>query len=151
MRALTAAPSALEVTRVDARTLLVRLEPRTLQHAPFSRYHRAEELRFAVGDRIELTGFTVEILGLNAAGDPNELAYRFRVPLEDASLRWPRVARRPLRAWRPPAPGETRAPLARGTGARSSAGRASAYFSSFRPYPRIVRAMIRCWIWPVPS
>jgi hypothetical protein len=25
------------------------------------------------------------------------------------------------------------------------------YFSSFRPYPRIVRAMIRCWICPVPS
>lgn len=106
LRALAAVPSAMEVTRADARTLHVRLEP-GLFAGPFTRYHRAEELRFTVGHRIELTGFSVEILGLNAAGDPNELAYRFAVPLEDASLRWLAWQDGLYVPWRPPAPGET--------------------------------------------
>lgn len=106
LRALAAVPSALEATRVDARTLRVRLEA-GLFSVPFTRYHRAGELRFAVGDRIELTGFAVEILGLNDAGDPNELAYRFAVPLEDESLRWLAWQDGVYVPWLPPAPGET--------------------------------------------
>jgi len=106
IRALAAVPSALEVTRVDARTLHVRLEP-GLFRGPFTRYHRAEELRFTVGDRIELTGFAVEILGLNDAGDPNELSYRFAVPLEDPTLRWLAWQDGLYVPWTPPAPGAT--------------------------------------------
>jgi hypothetical protein len=106
LRALVAAPSALAVRRVDARTLHVQLEP-GLFGGPFTRYHRAEEVRFAVGERIELTGFSVEILSLNEAGDPNELAYRFAVPLEDASLRWLAWRDGVYVPWRPPAAGET--------------------------------------------
>jgi len=106
LRALAAVPSAMELTRVDASTLRVRLEP-GLFNVPFTRYHRAEELRFAVGDRIELTGFAVEILGLNTDGDPNELEYGFAVPLEDASLRWLAWRDGAYVPWTPPAPGES--------------------------------------------
>jgi hypothetical protein len=86
-----------------------------LFNVPFTRYFRAPELRFEEGERIELAGFSVEILGLNAAGDPNELRFRLAVPLEDPALRWLAWRDGSYVSWTPPAPGQTvRLPAPRG-------------------------------------
>jgi hypothetical protein len=40
------------------------------------------------GDRIRLDRMTVEVLAVDAAGLPRQVAFEFDVPLEDASLQW---------------------------------------------------------------
>jgi len=42
----------------------------------------------SIGEKICLTGLTIEITGLTQDNLPAEAAYRFDVPLEDTSLRW---------------------------------------------------------------
>lgn len=106
MRALAAGSSAMEVTRLDECSLRVRLT-RGLFPDDFSRYFRAAELRFAPSERIELSGFSVEIQSLDTSGDPNEIVYRFAVPLEDPALRWLRWDDGLYVSWRAPAVGET--------------------------------------------
>ncbi len=106
LRALVAGGSALAITRVDARSLRVELDA-GLFPTEFSRYFRSPELRFSVGERVELTDFGVEILSLDAAGDPNALLFRFAVPLEDGSLRWLYWSDGAYAPFRVPAPGET--------------------------------------------
>jgi len=49
---------------------------------------RSEEHPLRLGDRVELTAATVEITALTDDGRPAEATFRFRVPLEDDSLRW---------------------------------------------------------------
>lgn len=86
-----------------------------LFNVPMTRYHRAPEVRFASGDRVVLAGFSAEILGLNAAGDPEDLLFRFAVPLEDPSLRWLAWSDGLYAPWQPPAVGEsTRLAMPRG-------------------------------------
>jgi hypothetical protein len=41
-----------------------------------------------LGERVELTGMTVEVTALTADGRPAEARFRFDRPLEDPSLRW---------------------------------------------------------------
>jgi hypothetical protein len=106
LRALVAGTSAMEIVRVDATTLDVKIAE-GLFPSPWSRYYRSKQLGFSVGQRIELTGFSVEIRALNEAGDPHELRYRFAVPLEDSSLRWLRWGDGIYEPWQPPAPGES--------------------------------------------
>jgi hypothetical protein len=100
--------------RLDARTLRVKLDA-GLFPSPFSRYFRATEERFAIRQRVELAGFEVEIRHLNDAGDPDELLFRFAVPLDDTSLRWLEWRDGSYVPWRPPAVGESvRLPQAKG-------------------------------------
>ena len=106
MRALAGAPTAMEITRSDPRSVRVHLDD-GLFNVPMTRYYRAPELHFTRGKRVELTGFTVEIAGLNAAGDPNELVFHFAVPLEDPSLRWLAWRDGVYVPWKPPALGES--------------------------------------------
>jgi len=49
---------------------------------------RSEEHPLRLGDRVELTAATVEVTALTDDGRPAEATFRFRVPLEDDSLRW---------------------------------------------------------------
>ena len=42
----------------------------------------------ALGERVELTGMTVEITELSDDGRVMEASFRFAVRLEDSSLRW---------------------------------------------------------------
>ncbi len=106
VRALAAVPSRMRITGIDAHTLRVELDP-GLFAGPFTRYHRAAELRFAVGERIALSTFDVEITALNGAGDPRELVYRFDAPLGDPSLRWLVWREGRYAPWSPPPPGVT--------------------------------------------
>ena len=97
-----------EVTRPDARTLLIRPaggflaapgspEPgreaqqpwwgQTYGFPAFDRLFR-DETPMRVGQRIKLEGVGVEITAVTADGRPAEAAFRFPTPLEDPSLRW---------------------------------------------------------------
>jgi hypothetical protein len=104
--ALAGAPTAMEITRSDARTLRVHLDD-ALFNVPMTRYYRAPELRFAVGDRVALPGLSIEVLDVDAAGDPDTLRFRFDVALEDASLRWLAWHDGAWIPWRPPGIGES--------------------------------------------
>jgi hypothetical protein len=71
------------VERTDARTLLV-----TPEHGyPFVLLRDAAHA-FQVGDRVELSGVTVEVREIGEDRFPAQVAFVFEVPLEDASLLW---------------------------------------------------------------
>lgn len=106
VRALSAGSSDLEVGRVDANTLRVRLPLGLFPHA-FSRYYRGSQVGFSAGDRLELSDLTIEIEELNANGDPEVIVYRFHAPLEDPSLRWLRWLDGAYVPWTPPPPGSS--------------------------------------------
>ncbi|HWN67744.1 MAG TPA: hypothetical protein VNM90_08885, partial [Haliangium sp.] len=110
-RALILAPTvhALEVRRVDARTLAVRPRGGLLLPAgrapdgdeaaqpvfdvryafqQLDQVFRGPERPFVQGEAIALTGVTIEITELGAHGRPTEIRFRFADPLESPSLRW---------------------------------------------------------------
>ena len=43
---------------------------------------------FVVGEKVILTGMSVEVMKLTKEGWPLKVAYRFNAPLEDSSLVW---------------------------------------------------------------
>jgi hypothetical protein len=105
VRYLGAGPAALSLSRPDARTLLV--TPAGGYLTGFDPVFRGAQHPLRLGDTIALAGLTVAVRALTADGRPATAAFRFDVPLEDASLRW--------YAWRggvfvpaaPPAVGQT--------------------------------------------
>ena len=104
---LSPSGAAASITRIDERTLVVRphggyLQPRGL-HAdsetppPMSFRYQAQLLDMVVRsearpmhlhETVDLPAVTIEITELTEDGRPAEATFRFRVPLEDASLRW---------------------------------------------------------------
>jgi hypothetical protein len=89
IRALSAGPAPTELRREDARTLVLRAEGGMLT-GPLGRLFRGPTLPMRAGDRVDLTGVTVETIRVTGDGRPLEVRFRFSVPLEDASLRWVR-------------------------------------------------------------
>ena len=61
----------------------------------------------AVGDTVNLTRMTVEITALTSDGRPQEVLYRFSVPLEDPSLHWLQWKEGGYVSFAPPPIGET--------------------------------------------
>ena len=55
---------------------------------PFDNVFRGPSHPLKVGDRVKLTGMTVEINALTEDARPDQVSFRFSVPLEDPSLRW---------------------------------------------------------------
>jgi hypothetical protein len=95
----------VKVYRQDARTLVVRPEY-GFYAAVFDSLFRDRKHPFSVGDRVELTGMTVEIMELTGDGRPAEAAFTFTVPLEDPSLRWLQYKNGSFVPFTPPAIGE---------------------------------------------
>ena len=106
MRALSVGSSPIEITRIDARTLDLRLEY-GLFSTPISRYFRSGERSFAVGERFQVADLEIEIRALKQPGNPQILRYRFAQPLENPSLRWLRFEDRTYVPWSPPRVGES--------------------------------------------
>ncbi|MHC4623653.1 MAG: hypothetical protein ACYS4W_07090 [Planctomycetota bacterium] len=96
----------VRVHRPDERSLVVR--PAYGYYAwVLDGLFRTEKHPFHVGDRIELTGMTVEITKLTGDGRPAEAAFTFSVPLEDSSLRWLQYKNGQFVPFYPPAAGES--------------------------------------------
>jgi hypothetical protein len=77
----------IEVRRADARTLLVRPRAGFLA-CKIDRVWRDPAHTFVIGDKVELTGMTAEVIALTPDGRPAEVAFRFETPLEDFRWRW---------------------------------------------------------------
>jgi hypothetical protein len=60
-----------------------------------------------LGETLELPAATVEVTGMTDDNRPAEATFRFRVPLEDKSLRWVRLTGRGYRRFVLPEIGET--------------------------------------------
>jgi len=109
LRILAPGYAAVEVTRVDARTLVVRPEHGYLAPAgmralgdqgAFPLVHSAYGYRYsdgffgsglnsmALGERVELTRMSAEVTALAKDGRPTEARVQFAVPLDDPSLQW---------------------------------------------------------------
>jgi hypothetical protein len=96
----------VEVKRIDERIITVRPRGGYLVTI-LDKLFRSDQNRFSVGDRIELTGMTVEVTELTGNGLPAEAAFSFSVDLEDASLRWLQYQKGRYVPFHPPAVGQS--------------------------------------------
>lgn len=114
----------VELTRLDATTLVVRpdvgyLPPAGTRAEPepdlsfthvfqsFDHLVRRVDRPMQLGDIVDLPAATVEITRMTDDNRSAEATFRFRVPLEDDSLRWVRQFRGGYRRFVPPAVGES--------------------------------------------
>jgi hypothetical protein len=109
LRVLAPGYFAVAVTRTDERTLVVRPERGYVvpvgaiarkgwdllplaHHAYGYQYSggflRSDACSVALGQRVELSGMSVEVTALTDDGQPLEARVQFAVPLEDTSLKW---------------------------------------------------------------
>lgn len=87
LRALAPGCPSLTVYRPDDSTLVVRPD-RGFCSLILDSLFRNKAHPIRVGEQVELTGMTVEIMAITADGRPAEASFRFAVPLEHFSLRW---------------------------------------------------------------
>jgi hypothetical protein len=87
VRVLAPGLSEVTVRRTDDRTLIVSPAEGYLAR-PFDRLFRSIPYPMALGEKVELTGMTVEVTALTEDGNPAEAKFSFAIPLEDPSLRW---------------------------------------------------------------
>jgi hypothetical protein len=88
IRALTSSLlKPVQVERPDDKTLVVRPEYGYLAWV-LDQLFRNEKHPFALGDRVELSGMTVEIRSLTGDGRPRDVAFIFDKVLEDSSFVW---------------------------------------------------------------
>jgi len=106
VRALAPGLPSVTVRRLDTHTLMVRPE-RGYLVLFFDRLFRNGRQPLSLGQKIALTGMTVEVTELTADNRPAAAAFRFDTPLEDRSLRWLVWIEGRFRPWSPPPIGET--------------------------------------------
>jgi hypothetical protein len=87
VRVLAPAIPAVNIRRIDAQTLAIR------PHGGYLRFlldqvFRSERRPFSRGAQVRLTGMTATIASLTADGRPDEVTFRFGIPLESDSLVW---------------------------------------------------------------
>ena len=95
-----------DVTRVDLHTLRFELRGGLFDDY-LGRLFRSARDPLRVGDVVEMERMRVEVVGVDKAGQPTELLFRFAVPLEDPSLVWMTWEGRGYVPFTPPAVGET--------------------------------------------
>jgi hypothetical protein len=102
---LATATTAVTFERLDARTLRVAPARGFLLHE-IDQMTRSPRLRpFAVGDRVALSGLTIEIESVTSDGRPLSVLAQFERPLEDATLTWLRWEGHAYVPYAPPAVG----------------------------------------------
>ena len=106
VRILSSGMPEVTITRVNDKTIVIRPEPGFL-YWPYDELFRTKRRALRLGERVTLTGMTAEVKSLTADGRPNEVAFHFDVPLEDASLRWICYKEGSYRDYRPPALGKS--------------------------------------------
>ncbi len=95
----------VQVHRIDEKTITVRPQGGYLVTV-FDRLFRDDKHGFSAGQKIELTGMTVEITELTDNGRPAEAAFTFSVGLEDTSLHWLQYKKGEYIPFSPPAIGQ---------------------------------------------
>jgi hypothetical protein len=87
LRCLATGVTSITIRREDERTLVI--QPRA-GFMPFmlDQLVRSEQRPMTVGQIVQLTGITVEVLQTTADHRPAAARFEFDVPLEDSSLRW---------------------------------------------------------------
>jgi hypothetical protein len=102
---LATATTAVTLVRVDAHTLRIAPDRGFLLHE-IDQMMRSPRLQpFAVGDRVALSGLTIEIESLTSNGRPATVLAHFERPLEDRTLTWLRWERHAYVPYVPPAIG----------------------------------------------
>ncbi|MEM6704897.1 MAG: hypothetical protein AAF690_19420 [Acidobacteriota bacterium] len=107
IRVLSHGSTDVEVEGVDPNTVELELAQGLFPDA-MSRYHRSSRLPFVPGDRVELEGFSAEVLEVGSTGDPTRLRYRFSSALGREDQLWLVWNGATFERWRPPKPGETK-------------------------------------------
>ncbi len=103
---LAPASSALTVQRLDERSLI--LCPKSGYFTtPLSRLFYNTEHPLARGETIELSNVSITVLELTEDGRPAKVLFRFRVPLEDPSLKWVCWESGKFKKFQPPGIGES--------------------------------------------
>ena len=98
----TGIPVEMTITRIDEDTLHV--DP--VGGFPYILF-RDSTKPFHAGDRVELEHLTVEILNVNAAGNPQDVNYHFPAPLESEQFIWLQMDGFNYKPYTLPAIGET--------------------------------------------
>jgi hypothetical protein len=96
----------VQVKRIDDKAITVRPRGGFLVTI-LDRLFRTDQDKFTTGDRIELTGMTVEVTELKSNGRPAEAKFTFSVGLEDASLHWLQYKNGRYVTFSPPAVGRS--------------------------------------------
>ncbi|HEX5060917.1 MAG TPA: hypothetical protein VFV99_16230 [Kofleriaceae bacterium] len=107
---LSTATTPVTLERLDDKTLRVSPERGFLLHEVDQMMRSARIRPFAVGDRIPLSGLTMEIESVTPDGRPLTALAHFATSLDDPSLTWLRWEGHAYVAYRPPAVG-AREPL----------------------------------------
>lgn len=105
-RVISPSQAAVAIHRPDARTLVIRPEDGYL-HLLYDRLYRSRDCPMSLGERIKLTGLTVEVMALTDDDRPAEASFHFHVPLEDPSLLWLKWEGGSFVQFTPPGVGET--------------------------------------------
>lgn len=87
IRVLAPAVPSVTIRRLDERTLAIRPKGGYLRW-PLDRVFRSERRPLAIGDQTRLTGMTATILTVTEDRRPDDVSFRFDVPLESPSLYW---------------------------------------------------------------
>jgi hypothetical protein len=96
----------VKVQRTDEKTIKVRPHVGYLVFV-FDKLFRGDQHALSIGDRVELTGMSVEVTELTDDGRPAEAAFTFSVVLEDPSLRWLQYKEGSFVTFSPPAVGQS--------------------------------------------
>ena len=95
-------PTPIRLTRTDANTLAV------WGAKGYPLYNvRSLDDAFAIGEQVRLEGVTITVQSLTANGWPQDVAFRFDVPLDDPSLVWTQVQDNIFVPFAPPPIGES--------------------------------------------
>ncbi len=106
VRALSATPVPVTLTRLDDNSLRIRYEDGPFI-GPLGTLWRGPDRPMHVGQVVEVEGMTAEVVEITGSGEPREVLFRFDVPLEDASLRWVQWEDGVFVPFDPPPVGET--------------------------------------------
>jgi len=104
VRALAPGLEPVTLKRTDDRTLIVVPDGGYVKFF-WDRLFRNEQYPLKVGDQVHMARMTANVLTIENER-PKVVAFRFEVPLEDASLRWVRFQAGKFVPWTPPPVGE---------------------------------------------
>jgi hypothetical protein len=110
---LSTATTAVTIERVDAHTLRVSAQGGMLRYEVDQMMRSPRTRPFHVGDRVALTGLSIEVEAVTPDGRPQTIVARFERPLDDPSLVWLRWQGHTYVPYTPPAIGahDTQAPV----------------------------------------